>query len=289
MKPLIICAAITGGGPIGTRSPFLPANPDQIVHSALAAWRSGAAVLHLHARDDDGHPRMDGTLYRDLVDNLRRAGCDAIISLSAGDNGGQASHGERLAVADIDADLVSLGTGSFNIGSRIYDNAPAYIRRMARKLSQRGMRPELEIFDSGQLANVQMLLDEGVIRAPAYLQFVFGPPGAMRADARLLDLLIQALPLGVEWAVSNQTADHGTFLELMMQAFLKGGHVRTGLEDHVNLRPGELARSNAEMVEQWVQTARIWGRPVASPTEARRLLGFGLVDGDLSDASRAIS
>src|SRR5450755_3343712 len=274
MKPLIICAAVTGGAPAKAKTPHHPTTPREVVDSAVACWRAGASVIHYHARLEDGSTTMDVDAYRDIADRIRATGCDAILNLSAGDNGGRANHEQRLNVTDVGAEIVSLDVGSFNIANRIYDNSPTYLRAMSERMRRKNIVPEIEVFDVGNLTEVLGLIAAGMIKPPYMIQFVFGVPGGMHPDARLLPILIDRLPPRSEWSISCQTGDPETYVRFMMQAFVENGHVRTGMEDYVYLRPGELATSNAAMVEQWVDTARIWGRPVASPADARTLLGI---------------
>ncbi|MBK9609381.1 MAG: 3-keto-5-aminohexanoate cleavage protein [Betaproteobacteria bacterium] len=272
MKPLIICAAVTGGA--SAKSAHHPVTPESVATAAVEAWRAGAAMVHIHARRDDGASSADVGDYRAIIDRILAAGCDAIINVSAGDNGGRASHAERLQVIETNAEVVSLGAGSLNIGNRLYDNSPAFVREMAARTKAKGSVPEIEVFDLGHLDLVGALVAEDLIRAPALVEFVFGLPGGLPSDPRLLPYLLERLPAGAEWAISSHATTTERYLPLSMLAFTQGGHVRTGMEDTIYLRPGELARTNAEMVEQWVSTARIWGRPVASPAEARRILGL---------------
>jgi 3-keto-5-aminohexanoate cleavage enzyme len=274
MKPLIICAAVTGGGPAKAKTPHHPTTPTEVAAAAVSCWRAGAAMIHFHARLEDGSTTMDVNAYRNIVERIRHAGCDAILNLSAGDNGGRANHQERLEVATVGAEVVSLDAGSFNIADRIYNNSPTYLRAMAQRMKDARITPEMEVFDVGNLSEINALIAAGMITAPYSIQLVFGVPGGMPLDARLLPILIDRLPPGSEWSISCQTGDPAIYRRFMMQAFIEDGHVRTGMEDHVFLRDGELARDNAEMVEQWVQTAAIWGRPVASPAQARALLGI---------------
>jgi 3-keto-5-aminohexanoate cleavage enzyme len=277
MRPLIITAALTGGGSPKARTPFQPVTHDEIVAEALAAWRAGAAMIHLHARTPSGAPTSDRSSYVRLCEAIRGEGCDAILNISAGDNGGQASHAERLALVDVGAEVVSLDAGSFNIGGRLYDNNPDYLRRLATGMRAVGVKPEIEIFDTGHISTVSRLAAEGLLSPPHFVQFVTGPSGTIPPDARILTLLLEQLPDGCEWCVSAQAGDdHGKHGRLLLWAFSNGGHVRTGMEDTIWLRPGELARSNASLVEQWVRTAELWGRPIASPAEARSLLGISL-------------
>lgn len=273
-SPLIICAAVTGGGPPQARTAFQPVTQDAIVEAAMECWRAGAAIVHLHARTSDGSPTLAVAEYAALVAAIRAQGCEALLSLSAGDNGGQADHDQRLAVADVDAEIISLGAGSFNIGDRLYDNRPDYLYALADKLSERGIVPEVELFDTGHLHSVEGLIDAGKLTGSLLIQLVFGVPGGMAADPDHLPKLVPRLPAGTLWSVSCQGQAHDRYLDLMFDAFIRGGHVRTGVEDHLFVRPDELARTNAAMVAQWADTARTWGRPIATPAQARQMLGL---------------
>jgi 3-keto-5-aminohexanoate cleavage enzyme len=275
MKPLIICAAVTGGAPPKARTPHHPVTPQAVADEMMACWRAGASMIHIHARLEDGSTVMDVGAYRAIIDKVLAQGCDAIINVSAGDDGGKADHAMRLSIADCGVEMVSLDAGPININTRIYNNSPDYLEKMARLMKDRRIKPEIEIFDSGHLQSIQKLVKMGLLAAPHFIQFVFGVPGGLPMDPRFLPLLRDHLPEGSEWAISAQTLDPDTYVALMMAAFTQGGHVRCGMEDQIHLRKGELATSNAQFVEQWVETARIWGRPVASPTEARRILGIG--------------
>ena len=274
MKPLIICAAPTGGSPARSKTPHHPVTPQTVVDEALACWRAGAAMIHLHARLEDGSTIMEVGAYRAIVDKIEAAGCDAIINLSAGDDGGKADHKMRLSIADTGVEMVSLDAGPINIGNRIYNNSLAYLEEMAGRMMKKNIRPEVEIFDVGHIAAIKGLIAKNLLKPPYYIQFVFGVPGGMPLDQRMLALCLEHAPENTEWAISAQTTNPEEYIALQMQAFVQGGHVRCGMEDFVYLRPGELAKSNAQSVEQWVQTAKIWGRPVASPKEARAILGI---------------
>lgn len=274
MKPLIICAAPTGGALARSKTPHHPVTPQAVVDEALACWRAGAAMIHLHARLDDGSTVMEVGAYRAIIDKIEAAGCDAIINLSAGDDGGKANHQMRLSIADTGVEMVSLDAGPINIGNRIYNNSLAYLEEMAGRMLTKNVTPEVEIFDVGHIAAIKALIDKKLMRPPYYFQFVFGVPGGMPLDPRMLDMCLQHMPDKTEWAISAQTSNPEEYIALQMQAFVRGGHVRCGMEDFVYLRPNELAKSNAQSVDQWVQTAKVWGRPVASPDEARQILGI---------------
>jgi 3-keto-5-aminohexanoate cleavage enzyme len=276
MSPLVICAAVTGGAK--AKTPHHPVTPAAVVQSALECWRAGAAMIHLHARRDDGSTTTDLAAYRALVESIRSAGCDAILNLSAGDDGGRASHAQRLAVAQAGAEVVSLDAGPINIAGRIYDNSPDYLQRMSAEMTRYRVKAAVEIFDYGHLEGLRKLAANGALQAPHFVEFVMGVPGGLPTDARLLPMLVEALPENSHWCVSCQTSDPAVYREIMLWVFSHGGHVRTGMEDIIWAGPDRLAQSNAELVEQWTRTAAIWGRSVATPAQARAMLG--LVQGD---------
>jgi 3-keto-5-aminohexanoate cleavage enzyme len=273
-RPVVLSAAITGGGP--ARSPHHPVLPAVVLDSALQAWQAGAAILHLHARTDAGEATSDPAAYVRMAHELRHAGCTALLNFSAGDNGGRASREERLRIIRTGAEMVSLGTGSFNAGSRVYDNAPDFSAKAAREMRVAGVRPEVEVFDTGHLHGLRQLLDDGHLQPPVWVNLVFGGRGGMPAEPALLPMLVSHLPPGCEWTVTVQGGSPDAGLRIGWAALELGGHVRTGLEDTSWLAPGEAARSNAELVERWATLARALGRPVATPDQARALVGCPL-------------
>lgn len=274
MKPLIISAAITGSARPGSRSEFHPVRFDDVVSQAFDAWGAGAAMLHLHARLPDGTATGDLDASRHLVAALRAQGCDAIISLSGGDNGATASPAQRIAVPAAGSDLVTLSAGSFNMGQRRYDNSPAFLQQLAANMQCHRIRPEIEVIDTGHIHGIENLIDQGLLTGPYLFNLVFGIPGGFPCEPGLLPMVLKLLPSPFEWMVSCQTSDSAIAQRFAFEAFTCGGHVRTGLEDCMFVRPRELATSNAQMVAQWVDTSRIWGRSVATPMQAREMLGL---------------
>ena len=272
--PLMICAAITGGGSARAKTPFHPVTHDELVREAVACWRAGAAMVHLHARDDNGQATMDTKAYRLLAQEIRAKGCDVVINFSAGDNGGRANHIDRQAVIATGADVVSFGAGSFNTKNRLYDNSPSHITTMLDRMRGLNVLPEVEIFDLGQMDQVANMIAQGAIPTPASLQFVFGISGGMPSRIGVLDQLLDLVPDHCHWCLCCQTQNFTTWREMALYAFLRGGHIRTGMEDVVHTQPNELATSNSALVTQWVETANTWGRPVMSSAELRTFLGL---------------
>ncbi len=275
VRPLIITAAITGGGKPKARSPYQPATPRELVDCAIASWRAGAAIVHIHARDENGETTSDPGRHREICKEIRKRGSDVIINFSAGDDGGKADHETRLAIVrDGGGEMASLSCGSFNTGFRLYDNRPAYLERSARLMLENGTRPEIEIVDTGNLYLLGHYVERGLIPVPSLVQFGFGLTGGMPPNTELLGMMVSRLPRGLEWGVICQSASHEDYLRMAMASFSLGGHIRTGMED-TPMRTSQIpAESNAELVTQWVETAKIWGRPVADPASARQMLGI---------------
>lgn len=273
MDPVVIQCAVTGSAEADPeRAPNLPSTPEAIVGSALGAWRAGAAVIHLHAREADGTPTQDVEAFRPLVAGLQDAGCDAIVNLSCGTAGGRFERDDRLQPLALGPEMASLDCGTINFGDRIFEGDVPFLRRMAQRFLDEGVRPELECFDTGHVGLALQLREEGLLRDPLVVQFVLGVPGTgVPATVRQVEHLRGLLPPDASWSVC---AVGRAQLPINAYCLLAGGHVRTGLEDNLWLRRGERA-SNAQLVERVVRLAAELDRPVASPAQARALLGLG--------------
>jgi 3-keto-5-aminohexanoate cleavage enzyme len=271
--PLIIQCAVTGSAdPDPQRRPNLPVTGEQIIEEALAAWRAGATVLHLHAREADGTPTQDRAAFERLLEGIRAAGCDAVLNLSTGTAGGRSERDDRLQPLDLEPEMASFDCGTINFGERIFEGDLPFLRRMAEAFQQHGVRPELECFDTGHVGLALQLQREGLLPAdPLVVQFVLGVPGTgVPATVRQVEHLRGSLPAETQWFVAAAGA-----AQLPMSAYciLAGGHVRTGLEDNLHYRRGERA-TNARLVERVVRLAAELERPVADASQTRALLGL---------------
>lgn len=270
--PVVIQCAVTGSADAdAAKRPNLPSTPDAIVASALAAWRSGAAVLHLHAREPDGTPTQDAGAFRMLVDAIRAEGCDAVLNLSTGTAGGRSVRDDRLQPLDLRPEMASFDCGTINFGDRIFEGDVPFLRRMATAFEASGAKPELECFDSGHVGLALQLREEGLLRDPLVVQFVLGVPGTgVPATVDQVEHMRRRLPPDARWSVCALGA-----AQLPMNAYcvLAGGHVRTGLEDNLWLRRGERA-TNEQLVARAVRLAGELERDVATPAEARAILGI---------------
>jgi 3-keto-5-aminohexanoate cleavage enzyme len=272
-QPVVIQCAVTGSSdPDPERRPNVPLTTEAIAAEAVAAWRAGAAVIHLHAREEDGTPTQDPAAYARLVDAIRERGCEAILNLSCGTAGSRVSGDARFALLELEPEMASFDAGSINFGERIFEGDLPFLRRMAEAFARHGVVPEIECFDSGHVGIALQLRDEGLLQDPLRVQLVLGVPGTgVPASFAQADHMLRMLPEGVPWSIC---AIGRRQLVMNTYCLIAGGHVRTGLEDNLWYARGERA-TNAMLVERVVRLAAEVGRPVATPQQARELLALG--------------
>lgn len=272
MKPAIVAAALTGALTEKKKQPALPCTPDEIIASAIACWHAGAAMVHVHTRAADGSSLHDKAAYAEIHRELTRE-TDLIVNFTTSYfPGGGMTEEDRFDVVDLEPDFASFNSGSLNFNDEgIYENSPKFMERMAIAMRDHGVRPEFEVFDTGQIGNIARMIDRGMFDPPYLVQFVLGPKGAAPPDPRLLTLMVDMLPAGSEWTALGVGVHQ---LHINTLALLWGGHVRTGFEDNIYIRRGELASSNAQLVGRIVELAQILERPVATCEQAREILGL---------------
>jgi 3-keto-5-aminohexanoate cleavage enzyme len=273
MKPVIITAAITGSITTRDQLPWLPVTPKEIADSAVEAAQAGASVVHIHVREPDGAPSSRIELYRETFELIREK-ADVLICATTGSGGGLFAGDERLTALPLKTELASLDCGSMNFGERIFENPPRFLRRMAQEITAHGIVPEIECFDVGMVVNALRLEREALLPGPTgrwWFQFCLGVRGGAPCDAQTLLTMRSLLPAGAEWSALGVGRGQ---LPVNLLALIEGGHVRTGLEDNIYYRAGELAKSNAQLVDRIVRLAEEVGRPVATPEEARKIIGL---------------
>lgn len=272
MEKLIITAGLTGSRISKTQTPHIPVTPDEIVRSGVAAWRAGAAVLHVHVRDPEtGLGTQDLRFFGPVVERLR-AETDAVLCLTtSGIPGRNLPVEERIAPLDLRPELASFDAGSMNTPAGVFLNPPEFLDALAAKALELGAKPELECFDAGHVATCLRYLDEGKIASPPHFQFVLGAPYGMPATAASLVYLTGLLPADATWSVIGIGRAQTPMAAL---AIAMGGHARVGLEDNIHYRKGELATGNAQLVERVVRLAVELDRAVATPAEARVILSL---------------
>lgn len=278
MQKVIISAALTGVLANRQQCPAIPYTPLEIAEEARRAWEAGAAIVHIHAREDDGTPSFRPERYQEIVEAVK-ARCPVIINLSTGAVG--LTKEERVAHIPVcKPDIAALNMGSMNYAiyserrkrflyDFIFQNPFHEIAHFLEVMNQNGVRPELECFDRGHIANIEPLLDQGVLKAPLQFSFIMGVLGGI--PARVPDLVGQAasIPQGSTWQVVGIGQDQWP---MVAAALAMGGHVRVGLEDNFYLAPGTMAASNGELVAKAARMARDVGREPATAVEARELL-----------------
>ena len=275
MPKVIITAALTGGVHGKEANPNLPEQPNEIVAQGLEAARAGAAVIHVHVRDKQGKPTGDLAVFREVHDGLR-AGTDAIIQLTTGGGLGVPIE-KRLEITSLRPEMCSLNltTCCFTFGGResFYQNFPSDYEAFARQMLELGIKPELECYSVESLDDAQRLIDKGLLTKPYYVNLVLGIPaqGAIKATPRNLLEMVSRLPRD---SIFNVTATGPAQLPLSTMSMVLGGNCRVGMEDNVYYARGRLAKSNAELVERAVRIARELNLEVATPDEAREMLGI---------------
>ena len=271
-SPVIISVAITGSVPRKADNPALPVTTAEQVESTHQAFEAGATLVHIHVRAPDETPSSDPDLFRQVQEGVRKHCPGMIVQFSTGGRG--RTPAQRSAALEFQPDMASLSTGSVNFPSIVYENQPPLVDELASKMKLHGVKPEIEVFDLSHIHGAKRLVDAGLMDRHAHLQFVLGVKNAMPAIERLLKVLVEeartALP-DMTWAAAgigrhqNEVADW---------ALAMGGHIRTGLEDNIRIARDRLASSNAELVEVAARLVAKHGRRVATPAEARAILGL---------------
>ena len=246
MEKLIITACICGAEVTKAHNPAVPYTVDELVREAKSAYDAGASIIHLHVREDDGTPTQDAGRFKVCMEAIQAACPDVIIQPSTGGAVGM-SNDERLQPITLNPEMATLDCGTCNFGGdEIFVNTENMIKDFAKKMAARGIKPEIEVFDKGMIDMALRLHKKGYIQAPMHFDFVMGVNGGISGEPR----------------------------DLLFMGILMGGHVRVGFEDNVYLAKGVLAKTNGELVAKAVRIAKELGRDIASPSEARKILGL---------------
>ncbi|MEC7211675.1 MAG: 3-keto-5-aminohexanoate cleavage protein [Pseudomonadota bacterium] len=271
-KPCIICVAITGSLPRKEMNPAVPITVAEQVESTHAAFEGGATICHAHGRNDDHTPSRDPEKFARLKEGLAKHCPGMIIQFSTGGRSGAGR--ERGGMLPLRPDMASLTVGSNNFPTRVYENPPDLVDWLAAEMLAYGIKPEVEAFDLSHIHQAAAMQADGRLKGPAYMQFVMGVKNAMPADRDVFDYYIRTverlLP-GSEWCAAGIGRHQ---IEVNEWCVAAGGHARTGLEDNIRMNRETLAPSNAALVERVVAICERHGRPVATPAQARQVLGL---------------
>jgi 3-dehydrocarnitine:acetyl-CoA trimethylamine transferase len=286
-RKVMISCAVTGSADTPAKSSAVPVTPQQIAQSSIDAAKAGASIVHIHVRDPlTGRPSMDGALYGEVVDRIRSSGVDVLINLTTGPGARFTPDAEdplkpspatnlkppsqRVAhILRLLPDICSLDMGSMNMGGYVFVNTPSYLEAMAIAIRDAQVLPELEVFEAGHLLLARRMIETGHIRAPGLFQICLGIAWGQPATPEAMAYMRSLLPKDSPWFAFGISLHQ---FPMVAQAVLLGGHVRVGLEDNLYLAKGELAPSNAALVEKAARLVELLGDSVATPAETRHML-----------------
>ena len=272
---VIITAAITGSAPTKEQNPAVPYSPKEISDSALECWREGAAIVHIHVRDPiTGVVSLEKGLFQEVVQRIREQS-DILINLTTSgfhlDGKPEDQHEIRLEAATLGPDICSLDVGTLNFRGGVFLNSPEWGQLAAKRMRAYGVKPEIEVFDSGHISQAIDLIEGGLIDDPPYFQLCMGVKWGIEATIENLLFMKRKLPQNAKWSVLGVGKSQ---LPMIAMGILLGGNIRVGFEDNLYLRKGELADSNAQFVGNAVKLIRQLQKEIASPDEAREILGL---------------
>lgn len=271
MDKLIITAAICGAEVTKEQNPAVPYTVEELVREAKSAVDAGAAIVHVHVRENDGTPTQSKERFKECMDAIKEACPDVILIPSTGGAVGMTAE-ERLQPTELDPEMATLDCGTCNFGDDVFENTMPMMRDFGKRMMERGIKPEYECFEMGHLDTVLNMARKGQVSgAPMQFNFVLGVPGCTPATVQNLCWLVNAIPAGSTWTATG-IGRHA--FPLAAAAIAMGGNVRVGFEDNLYLERGRLAKSNGELVEKVVRIARELGREIATPDEAREILGL---------------
>jgi uncharacterized protein (DUF849 family) len=288
-RKVMISCAVTGSADTPGRNPAVPVTPPQIAQSAIDAAKAGAAIVHVHVRDPQTtRPSMELALYREVVERIRDSETDVLINLTTGpgarfvpgkEDPEKPGPGTTLRlpaervrhVLELKPDICSLDMGSLNMGPHVFINTPSHLEAMAVAIRDAGVLPELEVFETGHLLLAQRMIETGHIKPPGMFQICLGIAWGQPASPEAMSYMRNLLPASSPWFAFGISLHQ---FPMAAQAVLLGGHPRVGLEDNLYLEKGKLAPSNAALVEKAGKIIELLGDNIATPSDARQMLGL---------------
>lgn len=275
MEKVIITAAVTGSAPTKAMSPAVPYSPEEIAQAAVDCWHAGAAIAHIHVRNPQtGAPEFRLDLFREVLERIR-AECDMVVNLTTSGlhlSGSEAEIIEqRLEPVSLRPEICSLDVGSVNFRDRVFLNSSLWAETATRHMQAAKIKPEIEVFEVGHIDQAKDLIKKGLIDEPPWFQLCMGIKWGIAATPENLLFMKSKLPPQARWSVLGVGKEQ---LSMIALGILLGGNIRVGVEDNLYLGQGVLAQSNAEMVAQAVNLVKQLQREVATPTDAREILGL---------------
>ena len=271
MEKLIITAAICGAEVTKEHNPAVPYTVREMVNEAKSAYNAGAAIIHVHVREDDGTPTQSRERFRVVMDAIRAELPDVIMIPSTGGATGMSPE-ERLQPTELFPEMATLDCGTCNFGDEIFDNTMPNMRVFGKRMIENGIKPEYECFEMGHIDTILDMARKGEVPGdPMQFNFVLGVKGCTPATVQNLCWMVNAIPANATWTA---TGIGRAAFTLAAPTIVMGGNVRVGFEDNIYLSRGVKAASNGELVEKVVRLSRELGRDIASPEEARRILSL---------------
>ena len=269
-KKTIITAALTGAVTPKEINPHIPLTPEEIAEDAVNCWRAGAAVVHIHMRDENGDGTMDKKRFKKTAE-LIRSRCDVVINMTTSGDPNATDEDRMAHIRELRPEIASFDAGTFNwMPKGVFMNSPQFLEKLATVMLDAGTKPEIEVFDMGMIHNAEYYLKKELLKAPLHFQFVLGVLGAARATVENLVHLLRLIPSGSTWSAFGLGKDH---LPILYATIALGGHVRVGLEDNVYYAKNTLA-TNAQLVERAARLIKEANREIATPADARQILGL---------------
>ena len=268
---VILTVATTGAWPQKKDTPYIPLQPEEIAEEIYACYKAGASIAHIHVRDDEDKASMSFEKFEQTV-KLVRQRCDIVINLTTSGGIGLMDDIRMKPFIELKPEIASFDCGSMNwMNSTVFENSPKFLEKLGLTMQENNVKPEIEVFDAGMIYNALYYLKKGVLKAPLHFQFVLGVPGGMAATVENLMFLKSLIPADATWGALGIGKQH---LPIMYAALALGGNLRVGMEDNIYYRAGELAKSNVEFIERTKRIAAELDKQIATPAEARAILGL---------------
>lgn len=272
----IITIAPTGAWPKKENNPSVPMTPEEISKDVYECWKEGAAIAHLHMRDDNGNGTMDKNKFEETVELIRSyKDCDIILNLTTSGDLNATDETRQIHLKSVKPEMASYDCGSMNwLNSGLFINSPKFLEKLGKTMMDNNVKPEIEVFDPGMIANAAYYLKKQILKAPLHFQFCMGCANGIPASVKNLLFMKETMDqLCPDSTWSCFGVGHGA-MEIMYSAIAMGGHIRVGMEDNVMFSKGNLAKNNAQFVKRAKDAIELYGREVATPDEAREILNL---------------
>jgi len=268
---VILTVATTGAWPTKNETPYVPLQPEEIANEVYECYKAGASIAHIHVRDDEDKASMSFEKFEKTV-KLIREKCDIVINLTTSGGIGLNDEIRMKPFQELKPEIASYDCGSMNWqNSTVFENSPKFLEKLGLSMQEHKVKPEIEVFDAGMIYNALYYQKKGILKGPLHFQFVLGAAGGMTATVENLVYLKSLIPEDATWGAIGIGKGH---LPILYATLALGGNLRVGMEDNILYAKGQLAKSNVEFVERTKRTVAEMGKEIATPDEARQILGL---------------